>query len=210
MNATHLWRFSDTFCEARRAALSSVGRSCEVIDLIAGSIESIQVEACLGRSEGFEAYVQPVFTLSVSPEAFDAFFNSPAGYRACYLHHPHLGLAANLALIESLAERLYAAAMQERISELAPIDVKASILAASCKVWVHEEDFPFQSLTTDLAVERWVSAAAAGEQKAKWGLCAPHGTRIQVKGALLSPWGNEAVPTKKVLRRFEIHRYGFS
>ncbi len=96
VNATHLWRFSDTFCEARRAALSSVGRFCEVIDLIAGSIESIQVEVCPGRSEGLEAYVQPVFTLSVSPEAFDTFFNSPAGYRACYLHDPHLGLAPTL------------------------------------------------------------------------------------------------------------------
>ena len=210
MNATNLWCFSDSFNETRRAKLSSVPSFSEVIRLIADSIDSVQVEACPGRSEGLEAYVQPVFTVSVSAEAFDSFFNGPAGYRACYLHDPHLGLAANLALTEALSERLHIAAIQAHIPELAAIDVKASILAASCKVWVHEEDFPFQSLTADLAVERWVAAAAAGELKAKWGLCAPAGTRIQIKGALLSPWGNEAVPAKKVLRRFEIHQYGFS
>lgn len=209
-NATNLWIFSESFNEERRAKLASVGSFDDVIYLIENSIHSIHVASCRGRSEGLEAYVQPVFTASISEEAFDSFFNAPVGYRARYLHDPHLGLAANLALIGALEGRLQAAATHAHIPELDTIDVRRSIQAASCKVWVHEEDFPFGSLTVDLAVEPWVAAAAAGNKLAKWGLCAPVGTRIQIKGALLSPLGNEAVPRKKVLRRFEIHQYGFS
>ena len=75
---------------------------------------------------------------------------------------------------------------------------------------MHEDDFPFQALTADLAVESWVSAAAAGERKARWGLCAPARGRLQIKGALIDPEGNEVVPRTKILRRYEIQRYGFT
>src|SRR5204863_8545493 len=101
------------------------------------------------------------------------------------------GLLGNLQLLESLLERLLDLAQHECISELAAIDLRKSLLAASSKVWIYEEDFPFQSPTRDLAVQAWIDAAAKGEKKANWGLCAPLGERIEVKGALLDPSGNE-------------------
>lgn len=46
--------------------------------------------------------------------------------------------------------------------------------------------------------------------KPSGGLCAPEGTRLEIKGALLDPHGPEVVPCTKILRRLELHRFGFS
>jgi len=154
--------------------------------------------------------VQPVFDIVVSDVAFDAFFNSSEGYRAQFLITPIAGIIANFALIEALHEQLIAESNRARVQELEAISVPTSLKATSSKVWIHEGDFPFQNLTCDLAVDTWVACASRGELKAKWGLCAPAGTRIQVKGALLDPAGNEVVPGKKILRHHEIHHFGFS
>ena len=194
----------------RKVRLASIKRFAEIVELISESVEFIQVESCRGRDDALMTCIQPVFSLSISREAFDAFYNSPAGYRAQYLLSPNAGLVANLELVNRLEERLLKAAAQACIPELQAINLRRSLSATSCKVWVHEDDFPFQSLTTDLAVATWTAAAAAGEEKAKWALCAPLGSRIQVKGALLDPTGNEVVPWKKILRRCEIHHFGFS
>lgn len=210
MPATDLWKFATGFDPIRQNHLSTFSDFAQIITLLCNSIESIIVEPCKGVDAELRNCVQPVFTLNVSEEAFDAFFNSPAGYRACYLLDPNVGLTANLALVGALFEQLVGVATSQSIAELASIDLRTSLLATSCKVWVHEDDFPFQSLTTDLAVNAWLEAASAGEKKAKWGLCAPKGTRIQIKGALIDPWGNEVVPRKKALRRYEIQRFGFS
>lgn len=208
--ATTLWKFTPGFDAARRERLCSFTDFAQVIGLIEISIQGIQLQSCKGHQPELQGCIQPVFTLDVSEEAFDAFFNSAGGYRACYLQDENLGLVANLLLVEALVERLCDEAQRLCIAELASINIRTSLLSTSCKVWVHEDDFPFQSLTTDLAVEAWAEAAASGEEKAKWGLCAPQGTRLQVKGALLDPQGNEIVPRKKVLRRYEIQRFGFS
>ncbi|WP_411886422.1 hypothetical protein [Polaromonas sp. YR568] len=214
MPSTGLWKFSPSFDTARRDRLLAISDFSQVIELVEQSATGIQLESCKGRDPELQDCVQPVFTLDVSDEAFDAFFNSAAGYRACYLQGGNLGLVANLLLIESLVDRLCDMAGYSCIAELASINIRTSLLATSAKVWVHEDDFPFQSPTTDLAVEAWIRAAASKDEnvkkKASWGLCAPKGSRLQVKGALLDPLGNEVVPRKKVLRRHEIQCLGFS
>jgi hypothetical protein len=208
--ASELWKFAPTFNRSRSNELRQIADFNDVVSLLTRSVSAIHVSACPGRDAELKSCVQPVFTLSVSEGAFDAFFNSPVGYRACYLRGANAGLSANLALIETLLDRLLDKAALAGVLELEAIDVRTSLLATSCKVWVDEDDFPFQNLTEDLAIDAWVHAAASGVEKASWGLCAPKGTRIQVKGALLDPCGNEIVPGKKILRRHEIQRYGFS
>ncbi len=114
-------------------------------------------------------------------------------------------------LIRRLAGKLAAVAPSANADpELLQGEVELSLLAASAKVWVHEDYFPFQSLTADLAVLSWLAEAKAGNQKAKWGLCAPRCSMLQIKGAFIDHWGNEIVPKKKIGRRFEIQKYGFS
>ena len=207
---THCWKFAEEFDVARREALSSIDCFPAVVELVVNSLCQVHLKPCRGRESSLEACVQPVFSLSLSDQAFDAFFNSPHGYRGQFLSSPNLGLAANLALIEALLPALLLHASRVRVAELESIDLRASLQAASCKVWVHEDDFPFQSLTQDLAVEPWIREAAQGEKKALWGLCAPSHARIEVKGALLDPAGNEVVPRTKIARRYEIQRFGFT
>ena len=182
----------------------------EVIKLVQNSASEIRVHACQRREDSLKHCVQPVFDIVVSDVAFDAFFNSSAGYRAQFLISPIAGLIANFALIEALREQLIAESSMARVQELESLSVPTSLQATSSKVWIHEDDFPFQRLTCDLAVETWAACATGGELKAKWGLCAPAGTRLQVKGALVDPAGNEVVPRKKILRHHEIHHFGFS
>ena len=210
MNALPRWQFAATFDEARERRLREPATFGAVADLVASSLTCIALHVCHGRDESLRSCVQPVFDLTVSALAFDSFFNSPAGYRAQHLFNPTEGLAANLILIDLLLERLIGHAQAVRVAELEAIDVRSSLKAASCKAWVHEDDFPFESLTVDLAIDSWLAAAAAGEQKAKWGLCAPANCRLQIKGALLDPAGNEVVPRTKILRRYEIQSYGFT
>jgi hypothetical protein len=209
MTTNELWKYSTTFDRVRLARLTALKDFGEVVAHLQSSIRDIQLRSCKGREVELQACVQPVFTVSVDGDAFDAFFNSPVGYRASYLKDVNQGLLANLVLVESLLERLLSVAQQQCIPELTAIDVRASLLATSCKVWIHEDDFPFQSPTRDLAIEPWLQAAV-GERKATWGLCAPTGTRLEVKGALLDPSGHEIVPLKKILRRYDIQRFGFS
>ncbi len=210
MPTSPAWKFADTFSPASRSGLRSVSEYREVIDLVRYSATEIRVHACHGRDASLKHCVQPVFDIAVSDVAFDAFFNSSAGYRAQFLIDPIAGLFANFALIEALREQLIAQSNMARVQELEAISVPTSLKAASAKVWIHEDDFPFQKPTCDLAVEPWATCASGGELKAQWGLCAPAGTRLQVKGALLDPAGNEVVPRKKILRHHEIHQFGFS
>jgi hypothetical protein len=80
----------------------------------------------------------------------------------------------------------------------------------SAKFWIQEIPSLLQNPTIDLKVERWYAEAQRGVQLAQWGLSAPGETKFVVKGALLDPWGNEVVPSRKITRHYDIHHYGFS
>lgn len=205
------WIFSPQFDEERRAHLESVVSLEFVLDQVVEEIKNIRVNICQGKDPGLTDSRRPVFSFEVGQDTFDAFFNSPVGYRAQYLSDPETGQAMNGQLIRRLAGKLAAVAPSANADpELLQGEVELSLLAASAKVWVHEDYFPFQSLTADLAVLSWLAEAKAGNQKAKWGLCAPRCSMLQIKGAFIDHWGNEIVPKKKIGRRFEIQKYGFS
>ena len=182
-----------------------------VLDRIVEEIKSIHVRVCHGKEPGLTESRRPVFSFEVSQNTFDAFFNSPVGYRAQYLADPETGQAANGRLMKRLLPKVIAVAPSAFADPaLHESEIALSLIAASSKVWVHEDYFPFQSLTVDLAISNWLAEANVGTQKAKWGLCAPQGSMLQIKGAFIDHFGNEIVHTKKVGRRFEIHKYGFS
>jgi hypothetical protein len=204
------WRFADDFDEVRRDRLSSIVDFRAVIHSIVGSIRGLSMEVESGRAESLRECSQPVFRLTVSEEAFDAFFNSPCGYRAQFLSDPCLGVASGLSLTEALRPLLLSWVAENRPEELDRLDVRASLAGISCKAWICEDDFPFDKPSKDLAINQWLMEAVRGERKAMWGLCAPRGTGIEVKGALLNRTGDEVIPRDKVFRRFDIHQFGFS
>ena len=123
---------------------------------------------------------------------------------------PSQGLAANAALILSLTPKLLAAVDASTEPRFTQIDVCICLRAVSAKFWIREILSVLSSPTEDLDVQPWLDSARRGVQLARWGVCAPEVTQFEVKGALMDPYGNEIIPSRKIGRHYDIHQYGFS
>jgi len=209
VDTLHAWKYSDRVPETRRTALAEPGSFEELVRLVSDDARGIRVRARKGTDPGLTDCVQPIFTLEL-PNAGDPLFNGPWGYRAQYWESPGQGLAANCMLLASLAPKLLGAIDTRAEPELAKIDVCASLHAASAKIWIQEMPSLLMEPTWDLNVDRWVLEARNGVELARWGLSAPLATKFEVKGALIDPYGNEVVPSRKIRRHYDIHHYGFS
>ena len=204
------WKFVQAFPEERRNRLLRKTDFSDVVQAVCESARVTRVWAKRGEAKGLTECVQPVFDIEVRPEVYDVFFNAAGGYRAQYLRSPTDGLAGNQAILGALLNRLVDEARRAQVEELRDIDVRLSLRALSSKVWIYEGTFDFDTPSQDLDIATWAEQAFQGEERATWGLCAPCGTLLQVKGALLDPFGHEVVPYRKILRHEHIHRFGFS
>ena len=203
------WKYTDRVHTDRRSLLAAPGSFEETVRLAHDDVREIRVRAKRGWDKGLDECVQPIFEFEL-PHVGDALFNGPWGYRAQYWVSPEQGLAANAALLSMLAPKLMTAVNGRGVPELANIDVRASLLAASAKIWIQEDLMMLKDPPMDLAVDRWIQADQNGVELARSGLAAPVVTTFEVKGALMDPYGNEVVPVRKILRHHDIHRYGFS
>jgi hypothetical protein len=205
------WKYTESVPETRRSTLAAPRSFREMIRLVVEDVSVVRVRAKPGCAPSSTHCIQPIFTLELKGSG-DALFNGPFGYRAQYLLGPNIGLVANAALLAALAAKLLGAVDTVAEPALAKIDVCQSLAAASAKLWIDEAESAsiFANPTRELAVERWVAEADNGVELAKWGLCAPHASRFEVKGALIDAYGNEVVPARKIRRHFDIHHYGFS
>jgi hypothetical protein len=203
------WKYTDSVSEARRKSLAEPGSYEALVDLVIADVRDIRARSQKGTDRGLTDCIQPIFSFEL-PNTGDALFNGPWGYRAQYWESPGQGLAANCMLLALLAPKLLGALDTKAIPELGKIDVCASLHTASAKIWIQEIPSLLIHPTSDLDVERWVLAARDNVQLARWGLCAPEAKKFEVKGALMSPYGNEVVPCRKVRRHYDIHHYGFS
>jgi hypothetical protein len=185
------------------------GSFVAIVELVKEDIANIRVRAQPGQDPGLTDCTQAIFTFDL-PKWGDALFNGPYGYRAQYWLSPFSGLAANAHLISALTQKLQGSVDVAAIPELQKIDLRASLRAASAKVWIQEIPSVLRNPTRDLAIPRWSEEADRGVQLALWGLCAPEAVTFQVKSALMDPHGNEVVPVRKVGRHFDIHNFGFS
>lgn len=166
---------------------------------------------CEGTELGAKGCLRPSVQLSVGAEAYDAFFNSPGGYRAQYLEGPDVGQAANNALISLLEPRLSEAVTEDcGESRLRRDWIQHSFLANSAKIWIDEDEIDHINATNDLDISQWNHPCESIQAPPGIGLWAPRGTRLMVFGAFIDPWGNEVVPHRKIKRRFDIHMCGFS
>lgn len=202
------WKYSDRVSAERQLRLAEPGSYEEIIRRVVSDATDIHVYAARGSDRGLTDCIQPVFTLEL-PNVGDALFNGPWGYRAQYWTSPSHGIAANMELIRALVQKLLGAVDVGSAPNLAKIDVCASLAAASAKLWIRES-LNLTDPPSDLAVERWVEEAREGVELARLGLQAPVATKFEIKGALLDPYGNEVVPSRKIRRHVDIHHYGFS
>lgn len=203
------WKYADSVSQTRRDALAQPGSYEELVRLVTADAREIRVYALPGHDRGLIHCIQPVFEFEL-PNTGDALFNGPWGYRAQYWASPWQGLAANGRLLASLAPKLLGAVDIAAAPDLAKINVCTSLYAASAKIWIQEIPSLLLQPTVDLDIERWATEATRGVELARWGISAPCVTKFQVKGALLDPYNNEIVPTRKIKRHHDIHHYGFS
>jgi hypothetical protein len=207
---TNNWKYMLNFDSARRARLEQFDTFDKVLGIVTATAQITGAWVCEGEDLGQSNCWRPVVALNVTAEAFDAFFNSPGGYRAQYLIDPDDGQAGNNRLLRLLEPKLTNAVAQEcGESRLTRELLKKTFLANSAKIWPNEDELNPTEATIDLAVERW-------QQGCDWvmpkdaGLWAPEGSSLNVFGAFIDPYGNEIVSRKKILRRFDIHECGFS
>lgn len=205
------WTFVDDFCPTRRGRLEKFDTFDKVLQVVCETSEVVAAHMCEGKELGPNDCWRPVVVLTVEKEAFDAFFNSPGGYRAQYLADPDCGQAANNRLLRTLEPRLTNAVV-ERCSEerLGRGRISNAFLANSAKIWPDESELNVANATIDLDIDVW-------KQPCEWinfpknaRLWAPEGTRLKAFGAFIDKWGNEVTSRKKIRRRFDIHECGFS
>lgn len=207
---TNNWRFVPKFDSTRRERLEQFNTFDKVMRIVSATTQVTGAWVYEGEDLGPSNCWRPVVSLNVTGEAFDAFFNSPGGYRAQYLDDPEHGQAANNRLLRLLEPRLTAAIVEEcRESRLTRELLRKAFLANSAKIWPNEEELDPLALNIDLAVERWQQGCDCVVPKDA-GLWAPEGSSLKVFGAFIDPYGNEIVSRKKILRRFDIHECGFS
>jgi len=206
-----LWIFAPSFDRSRRERLEKFDSFDEIVEIIC--LKAQIMDACVREGEelGPSDCWRPAVSLSVDAETFDAFFNSPGGYRAQYLCDPDHGQAANGQLLRAL-EPVLTNAVIERCGEkrLSRERIRNTFLANSAKIWPDEETLDFAEATIDLAIERWKQPCDWINAPQHAGLWAPEGTRLKVFGAFIDAYGNEIVSRKKIRRRFDIHECGFS
>lgn len=155
--------FSPSFDNVRRSRLERIDSFDDVIARVQSAIRRIASRKKLGENGGLTDCWQPVFTLFIDRESFDAFFNAPCGYRAQYAWDADLGLAANSRLIGQLTDRLLEQAAVD--SELTGSPVQLSLEAASAKIWPLEDDLEFTRFRRDLCACRNGSALLISEAK---------------------------------------------
>ncbi len=182
-----------------------------------------------GRIGAVKGCTRPEFSLVVSPDTFDLFYNGPCGYRAQYHKSCKVGEHANATLISRIANRLIAYANSRTTKPGMEVEaMRQSLAAGSAKIWIDEKGARSQrgdditELKADLEVEPWLSTANAyvaaptkypdpdREIKAVDGVKAPEGTIVEVKGAFFDQDGQERVAENKKDRSLQIRLYGFT
>jgi len=199
------WKYTDRVNSGRRAALAEPGCFEETIRWVVEDARDIKVRYEPGWDHSLTECGQPVFSLQL-PNSGDAFFNGPYGYRAQY----YLSAGANATVLARLSAKLLDALNTKTEPKFEEIDVYASLHAASAKIWILEMESEFRNASADLNVERWHIEATNGVDLARRGLVAPPMMVFEVKGALLDPNGHEVVPCYKIMRHYQLNKYGFS
>ena len=205
------WKFTETFDASRLARLNAVETFADVVKAIQTTLEVIGGWVCPATELGPPDCWRPVVAMTVGPSAFDAFFNSPVGYRGQFLLSPEAGQAANSVLLRTLAPALTKAVIIDcGTNHLSVESIHHAFLANSAKIWPDESELDFTQATNDLDIGRWRASGGTINAPTGAALWAPEGNTLLVIGAFIDPFGNEVVARRKILRRFELHESGFT
>ena len=199
-----IWQFANSFNSIRAAKLLGISAYSEVVECVAkAQVTEFIWEPFKGTK--LAGCNRASYLLRVSRECYDAFFNSPVGYRGQYALSVHEGEAANRYLLTALEEKLINFASTRDNAPLSA--VLASLQGSEAKVWIFESEVEIQ-LGEDLPAilfSQWEKYSETGV-----GLLAPVGMFLEVKGGWLDCQGREQHNPSKVNRSNEIHKTGYS
>lgn len=198
-----MWQFCPSVDSTRAATLLSYPNFDSIASLLANAaVESFIWEAFSGSI--LRGCHRASFLFRVTPAAYDAFFNSPVGYRGQFAVSAAAGDAANRKLLTLFEARLLAFAEGSSVSETV---IRNSLSGKQAKLWIFEPEVQTQLGATvpEIAYAVWEQASESGV-----GLLAPVGKLLEVKGGWLAPDGVECINPSKSARSEEIHRTGFS
>lgn len=200
----HIWQFGDSVPADRASRLLSYVSLDEII----GHLQMAEIVAFAWepfQSDRLKGCHRVSFLLQVSPDMYDAFFNSPVGYRAQYAVGVVTGEAGNRALLRKFEPRLLEFTHEKNL--VSETRVKASLQAADAKVWIYEPEVEAQlgREDTQILYAPWQQASTDGV-----GLLAPIGTKLEVKGGWVDDHGKERRDPFKANRSEEIHSVGYT
>lgn len=196
------------FCASVDSSRASTLHSYLSFDAVVGLLESALVEGfCWEQFSGqaIRGCHRASFLIRVSEVAYDAFFNSPAGYRGQYARSVAAGEAANRRLLVQFEARLLA--YSETRSQIAQSVIRDSLRGTQAKVWIRETEVEAQlgSTLSAITYAPWEQASESGV-----GLLAPVGSLLEVKGGWVAPSGEERFNPGKSGRSADIPQTGFS
>jgi hypothetical protein len=216
MNA--LWDFTAALSQGRREMLLSVCSFDQIVDwIVAGTVDSFTAEErirspCHGCRRAF-------FTIRVSESHYDAFFNSPVGYRAQYCMSVAHGEKQNRRLIEAVTPMCLRFATGTPEPGFPTEMIEASLRCTDAKAWIPERDRPNANevhidYSPWLAKLRAATEGGASDQAARSnaevGVLAPIGSHLEIKGGWLVAGGSEWRDPCKARRAEEIRDYGYT
>jgi hypothetical protein len=197
------WGFHDAVTTERQTMLATYER---FENIVAGLILAASVAKAIWEPFGetrLRGCHRAAFLLAVPPWLYDAFFNSPVGYRAQYAQSVELGERKNREVLDALEARLLASWSADGGMELA----RASLGGAAAKIWINESEVEkhlFED-TPEIDFGPWHLATENGA-----GLRAPVGTQLVVCGGWIDSSGRERLDSDKLKRSQEIHEVGFT
>jgi hypothetical protein len=214
MNSSEpFWNFTDFVPKGRREKMLTLTSFDEVIQQVtAGSVDCFEFEQHRNSE-----YRRIFFRLHVGKTAYDAFFNSPVGYRAQYCINIENGLKQNRRLIEAVTPLCLESIKKKGEHEHAREKVLASLSGTDAKVWINDRDWPdIDEIHINYAP--WVTKAkkanegTMAEQVARTnaavGVLAPENIHLEIKGAWLTSDNREWRDPGKAQRAEEIRDYG--
>ena len=199
-----LWHFTSKVDSQRAAALYAWPSFDQIADAVLdSSIDPLYWEDATALH--LKGCNRACFEVRVAPDAYDAFFNSPHGYRGQYARSESAGELVNRRLLDALLPRLLLAADDH--PALADARVAKSLGGAQAKIWIVESAVDTQLLDPEPSIvfPAWEFNAPNGQ-----GLRAPRGSRLEVKGAWVDVSGCVVLNPTKTRRSSFIYQTGDS
>jgi hypothetical protein len=174
------------------------------------------------------------WTIQVTPQLGDLFFNSVSGYRAAFCVSREEGERANRSILDALASPIVDAVPEEDLAAHSAATLLASLQHHTAKIWVDEKALKASDWTTLLVQinhEPWVEAAndylkaidvrvMEGEVAYRtarledrvplWGVRAPECELFEIKSAWIDPGGDFQIGKDPEKRAADIQRQGWS